>query len=247
MNCREFREQLGAALDERRVVSVQRDSAGIAEVGAHAESCADCRSLYEEHLLIETALAAWKPRRPVVDLTERVIETAHQEGLVASASASSGEETVVVQESTSKIPPGRNVWATVVTVALVLVAVAIVIREKPGAVVKQDKPPQPLFPDENQQESQDQLADIGHLVADAQSAFRGITTRVSHQASGFSVFVPDLKDDLGISGVADSLETTPDSSSTDTDSDPRSSSEPSAVEKAFEFLFDDGAGGTQTI
>jgi hypothetical protein len=94
---------------------------------------------------------------------------------------------------------------------------------------------------------EDQLADISHLVADAQSAWRGITSRVSHQASGFGVFVPDLKSELGISSDSELLEPGSETENPGSDVEKRESTEPSAVEKAFEFLFDNESAGTLTI
>jgi hypothetical protein len=265
MNCQEVREQLEAALDDQRVIPNRSGNARQAELVAHSESCADCRVLYEEHLLIESALTAWIPRRPIVKLTDRVIEAARQEGLISSngsaVAAEVGGADVLVERpasaagsvASSEIPNSsptrRSILPTIVTVALVLVAVAIVFRGKPGDIVKQEDPPQPSVPDPPPElfpQPQDQVADIGHLVANAQSAWRGITSRVSHQASGFSVFVPDLKNELGISDLIDPSEGN--SETVDPDEDSRQSSEPSAVEKAFEFLFkDDDTGGTLTI
>lgn len=269
MNCQEIREQLDAALDNQRVISSQTSDPRHAEVLSHVESCSDCRVLYEEHLVIGTALVAWVPQRPAVDLTDRVIDAARQEGLVSSngtAVAGTFDSTnmgdadprvgrmdsdagiVVRPRADDTSPQGRNIWPTIVTVALVLMAVAVVFREKPGTVAIKDPAPDQLVPEQPPelfQPPQDQVADVSHLVADAQSAWQGITSRVSHQASGFSVFVPDLKDELGIS---DDLNSASDSDNSIDDAVPRKSSEPSAVEKAFEFLFkDDDSSGTLTI
>ena len=269
MDCQKIREQLDAALDDQRVISSQTNDRRHAEVMSHVESCSDCRVLYEEHLLIGTALAAWVPQRLTVDLTDRVIDAARQEGLVSpngSAVAGTFDSTnigeadprvgrldsdtgLVVRPSAANAPrQGRNIWPTVVTVALVLMAVAIVFHETPGTIVTIDPPLDqsvPEYPPELLPQPQDQVADISHLVADAQSAWRGITSRVSHQASGFSVFVPDLRNELGIS---DGQNLAPDSDNSSDDAVPHKSSEPSAVEKAFEFLFkDDDSSGTLTI
>lgn len=267
MNCQEIREQLDEALDDQRVISIQNDDSRYTGIVSHTESCAECRVLYEEHLLMGSALATWIPRRPIVDLTDRVIETARREGLVLSdgspvatdfgrADVLAGRPTsdrgsVVSSEFPNASLTRRSILPTIVTVALVLVAVAIVFRGKPGDIVKKDDTP--LHSPTDRQPAlfeppQDQVADIGHLVADAQSAWRGITSRVSHQASGFSVFVPDLTNELGISGEADSAEQDREANSTDRDVDSRRQSEPSAVDRAFEFLFkDDDSGGTLTI
>lgn len=268
MNCKTFREQLDAALDERRAVSGRASSAD-ADVLAHAESCADCRVLYEEHVLIETALAAWKPLQAAFDLTDRVIEAAREEGLISSNGATevvgprlhdgllnSDHGPVVAQESSSRAPARRSIWPTLVTISLVLVAVAIVFRRKPENIdqpesIVEESQPQELFPDRQPEPldgSQDQIADISHLVADAQSAWQGITSRFSHQANSLKVFVPDLKSELGISGVAESLNLEPKAFDPDGDPDSSTPTEPSAVEKAFEFLFDDAeSAGTRTI
>ena len=270
MNCQEFREQLEAALDQRRSVSNQTASAGDVHAVAHAESCVDCRVLYEEHVLIQTALAAWTPRRPVVDLADKVIEAARQEGLISSngtivadrAGTRPGARhsrqnpiapiTAGPAEGAPEFPYRRStILATVTTILLVLMAAFIVFRDGRSQIAKDLQPDHQLFPDrqpERLDESPDQLADIGHLVADAQSAWRGLTSRVSHQASSLSVFVPDLKNELGISSAVSPFEMIPDDSNPDRDSAPRRTTSPSAVEKAFEFLFDDAdSAGTRTI
>lgn len=267
MNCQEVREQLDAALDEQRVVSGQTDVARDADVVAHAESCSDCRVLHEEHLLIGSALAVWTPRRPDVDLTDRVMEAARREGLIStngSADAAeishavpragrlNSDDGPVVRAATEATPvAARSIWPTVVTVALVLVAVAIVFREKPVNIAQDESTPQQSVPDsppDLSENPQEQVADIGHLVADAQSAWRGITSRVSHQASGFSVFVPNLKNELGIADVIGSSDDSSDSASPNDDFERQESTKPSAVDKAFEFLFDKAEpAGTLTI
>lgn len=277
MNCQEVREQLDAALDDQRVVSGQTDVARDADVVAHAESCPDCRVLYEEHLLIESALAVWTPRRPAVDLTDRVIDAARQEGLISSNGSAVAAE-VATEVGSADLRVGQlgsddssfgvtssrlsndasdfvrrrsTILAAATTAVLILLAAFIVFREGQNQMAKDVRPAEQLFPDQQPRlldDSQDQVADIGHLVADAQSAWRGITSRVSHQASGFSVFVPDLKNELGISDVMESPDGTPDSASPDNDDESQNSPRPSAVEKAFEFLFDDAeSGNTRTI
>lgn len=252
MNCQEFQEQLDAALDERSVISADGESSIDRDTVAHAESCSDCQLLYEEHVLIEAALASWIPRRPVIDVADRVIEAARQEGLITSNGADVASEVVsefvsaevlnshlspvVRPADTSEGSPRRSLWPTVTTVALVLIAIAIVFNDQPNQVAEIDSQDDQHIPrliptpqPEQLDEPQDQLADIGELVADARSAWQGILRRVSHQASGFRVFVPDFDDELGITkGIV------PDEA--DDNAEPI---EPSAMDKAFWFLFDD--------
>ena len=124
-------------------------------------------------------------------------------------------------------------------------------EEKSGNMANNDNTPEQSVPDSSPElfeKPQEQVADIGHLVADAQSAWQGIKSRVSHQASGFSVFVPDLKNELGISEMVGSPDDDPDSSSPSNNVEPSGSTQPSAVDKAFEFLFDKAEpAGTRTI
>jgi len=269
MNCQEIREELNGALDNQRSITSQTNDPRHAEVLLHVESCSDCRPHYEEHLLIATALAAWAPQQTPVDLTDRVIDTIRQDGLVSSnGSAVAGAFTstkmgdaglregrlesdtdVVVRSDTDETSPqGRNIWPTIVIVALVLMTVAIVFREKSGTIAVNDHPQEQVVPEqlaELFQQSQDQIADVSHLVADARSAWQGITNRVSDQARGFSVFVPDSKHDLGIPDAPNSAVDSGDASD---EVVPQNSSEPSAVEKAFEFLFkNDELSSTLTI
>ena len=266
MNCQEIREQLDSALDNQVGVSAQAGVDRNAELVAHVESCADCRVLYEEHLLIESALAVWTPRRPEVDLSDRVIEAARQEDLISSSGSVVGSKVATVDPRVARVssddkpvvraasdtsPTNHNIWPTVVTVALVLVAVAIVFREKPSNIAKNGDTPEQSVPDGSPElfaKPQEQVADISHLVADAQSAWQGITSRVSHQTSGFSVFVPDLKNELGIADVMGSSDESSDSATPDNNSDQPATTKPSAVDKAFEFLFDKAEpAGTRTI
>ena len=269
MNCQEIREELNGALDNQRSITSQTNDPRHAEVLLHVESCSDCRLHYEEHLLIATVLAAWAPQRTAVDLTDRVIDVVRREGLVSSNESAvteaftgtkmdnadlqegrleSDADVVVRSGPDETLPQGRKIWPTIVTVALVLMAVAIVFREQPGTIAVNDHLQEQVVPEQPAelfQQPQDQVADISHLVADARSAWQGITSRVSHQASGFSVFVPDLKHELGI---PDAPNPAVDSSDASDDVVPQKSSEPSTVEKAFEFLFKDGdLSGTLTI
>ena len=266
MNCQEIREELNDALDNQRCITSQKNDPRHAEVLLHVESCSDCRPHYEEHLLIATVLAAWAPQRTAVDLTDRVIEAVRREGLVSSNGSAMAEaftgtkiddtdlresrlesdaDVVVCPGTDETSPQGRNIWPTIVTVALVLMAVAIVFREKPETIAVNDHPQDQVVPEQPAeffQQPQDQVADVSHLVADAQSAWQGITSRVAHQASSFSVFVPDSKHELGILDAPNPAVDSGD------DVVPQKSSEPSVVEKAFEFLFkDDDLSGTLTI
>ena len=162
MNCQEIREQLDSALDNQVSVSAEAGVDRNAELVAHVESCADCRVLYEEHLLIESALAVWTPRRPEVDLSDRVIEAARQEGLISSngsvvgskvatvdprVARLSSDDKPVVRAASDASPTNHSIWPTVVTVALVLVAVAIVFREKPSNIAKNGDTPEQSVPD----------------------------------------------------------------------------------------------------
>jgi hypothetical protein len=265
MNCQEIREELNGALDNQRSITSQTNNPRHAEVLLHVESCSDCRLHYEEHLLIATVLAAWAPQRTAVDLTDRVIDVVRREGLVSSNGSavtgtkmgdadlqegrSESDADVVVRSGPYEtLPQGRKIWPTIITVALVLMTFAIVSREKLGTIAVNDHLQEQVVseqPAEFFQQPQDQIADVSHLVADARSAWQGITSRVSHQASGFSVFVPDIKHELGI---PDAPNPAVDSGDASDDVVPQKSSEPSTVEKAFEFLFKDGdLSGTLTI
>ena len=266
MNCHEFQAQLDLAIDQRRAVSADSGVLRDADAVAHTESCADCSQLYDEYLLIETALVAWKPRRPMVDLSDRVIETARAEGLISSngfvvhksvragvavVGRSDGErqcddqlqsrgsqQLTVDRGERAGAPVGRSVWPTIVTVALVLIAVAIVFRDQPKQIADDKGPPRSVFPDtqsDELNESQDQVADLGHLIADAQSAWLGITRRASHRASGLGVFIPNLNAELGITGSPELHQGVPEESTPDGEGQ---SAEPSAVERTFDFLFD---------
>lgn len=255
MNCQEFQESLERSVDERRPLR-SPDAAVDNLIDDHVAECSQCAKLLEQHLLLEAALTEWKPRKRSIDLGDRVL-TAVLADRDGTAGTAGGDEPKPAVSPSVEVSPRANFWPTVVTVALVLLAVAVVFRDRPNQVADdrtKDSPTEsPLFPREPEEklDDQEQLADLSHLIADAQSAWYGIASRASSRASGLSVFVPDLDSGLGITDVslplASPTEETPDTPQEASGSSSESS-EPSAVEKTFHFLFDQATpAGTRTI
>lgn len=244
MNCHEFQSQLDDALD-------QRLSPDHSSLSGHASSCPECRRLWEDWLLLERAVGEWKNHRePVeVDLTDRVIAAASREGLVVSngrpVSKAPAVRTVPGGGASPAEPevPGRGLWPLLVTVALVLLAAFIVFREGPDQIAvnppEEDEPtefvripdnvPVPDIPLPEEQ------PDLDHLIADTRSAFRSLTHQAAAQASDLIVFLPDLREDIGLE---DKDETQP-AEVQDINVGPVPL--PDRVNRVFDFLFDQAA------
>ena len=232
MNCNEFQSVLDCCLEERR----SPDHSVLSE---HAAACADCQSLWDDWLLLERAIGEWNDsREPVdVDLTDRVIAAARREGLVSSKSVSSvaGTRSIPSKRGASH---QRSVWPLVVTVALVLLAVLIVFRDRPEQVADVPRDPPTRFvvitddvPIPNVAIPEVQ-PDLEHLSADARSARESLRHRAAEQASDLRVFVPDIRSDMGLDTE---YETSPKETPADSD-DPMPL--PDGVNRAFDFLFE---------
>ena len=65
-NCTEFERLLEQSAEERQ----QGD---LVLLRAHAALCSDCRSLLEQHTLLDRAIAVWRAATPEVDLTDAVM------------------------------------------------------------------------------------------------------------------------------------------------------------------------------
>ena len=244
MNCNEFQSQLDQALDERQPSDQEL-------LSGHAASCPACQRLWDDWLLLEQAVNAWKDRPTTVevDLTDRVIDAARGEGLV-SANGMPVDSAPVID------PPDigtrrRGLLPLIVTAALVLIAALVVFRDGQNHVANNDgnepdeKPPEELVvvPDESIVPDlpdiplPEQQPDFDHMIADARLAWQSLTQRASLQANSFSVFIPS-RDDIGLE-ESDEVE-------------PEESPEepavpvplPDGVNRAFDFLFEQSGAET---
>ena len=185
MNCEQFQKEIERAIDERS------SSASVsANLAGHADSCETCRSTWQDFLLLESALTSWT--EPVeVDLVDRVVEAAQADFAQKPTSVPSplgGEGTA-------------RRWLAIATAAVLVIGAAIAFRPGPDQIANNDSPepaPEhdvPFTPDLNED---DQYAGVDELIASTRSAWEGIASKAASQASGLSVFVPDLKSDLGL-------------------------------------------------
>ena len=219
MNCEQFQNEIERAIDER-----SSSTSVSAHLAGHANSCETCRSAWQDFLLLESALASWT--EPVeVDLVERVVTLAKAGGSNPVPSPPRGEGGRRPDEGTvesgigaptgnadsspalrAPSPPReegtrRRIWLTVTTVAVVVLGVAIAFRTGPDQTANTDLPqpaPEhnaPFTPDLNEDE---QYAGVDELISSTRSAWEGIASKAVNRASGLSVFVPDLKSDLGL-------------------------------------------------
>ena len=184
MNCIEFRNALEDSVDCRQLA----DSAGQCE---HAQNCVECRGLWDEFLLLEAAIADWKPRTINVDLTDRVLAAMSiTRDVVPSESTTATTLTILSREAQSE--PRRSAWPLVTTIALVLLAVVVVLRDRLAEheVVKTVPIPRDQLAVAQPSET---VADLSDLVSDAQTAWRGLADSTVRRARELKVFVPSLR------------------------------------------------------
>ncbi len=217
MNCVEFRQHLEDTIDARRPL----DSV---DLTVHVAACPECRAAWDDQNALNAAIGVWKPVTRQVDFTDRVLaalrqaEVASEQATMVQA-APAAEVLTVPRSARSSFAP------LVVTVALVLVAVTMVLSEKPAdkTIVKSD-PVQPVV------QPEDGVADLSDLISDAKSAWMGLAQSTVQRTQDLKVFVPDLP------SASDDAVTVP--SATE---GPKEDSElapvPGEFRRAFEFLF----------
>lgn len=179
MNCVEFRQHLEDTIDARR-------SLDSVDLTVHVAACPECRAAWDDQHALNAAITVWKPVTRQVDFTDRVLAALRQ----AQAAT---EQTPAIQAAPatefSSVPrSARSSFAPlVVTVALVLVAVTMVLSEKPAdKTVAKSVPVQPVV------SSNDGVADLSDLISDAKSAWIGLAQSTVQRTQDLKVFVPDL-------------------------------------------------------
>ena len=229
MNCEQFQKEIERAIDERSSsVSVSAILTG------HADLCEKCHSAWQDFLLLESALASWTEPAEV-DLIDRVVEAA------ASEASAAVPEPSKIPPSVPSLPKGEGTtrhWLAIATAAILVIGTAIVFRPAPDQTVNNDSPnpaPEhdvPFTPGLNED---DQYAGVDELIASTRSAWEGIASKAASQASGLSIFVPDLKTDLGL---PESEEPEPEEPPEVEVNGQEPSLIPGEINRAFDFLLD---------
>jgi hypothetical protein len=229
MNCEQFQNEIERTIDERS------SSAPVsANLAGHADSCEACRSVWQDFLLLESALASWT--EPVeIDLVDRVVAAALKD--------ESPETSSNAEQYTATLH--RRTWWTVATVAAVLLGAAFVFQSGPDQTADDDSPvpapgDTPFNPELNED---DQYAGVDELLASTRSAWEGIASKAVNQANGLSVFVPDLNSDLGLPGSDSPSDT---EGASPGESPEEGSLIPGEVDRAFDFLLDVSSDVTTT-
>lgn len=217
MNCEQFQSELERAIDDRQL-------SGRNTVSSHADSCESCRSAWQDFLLLESALASWTEPFEI-DLVDRVIAASKAEKVSPTPSSLSGQGG----------KKRHRTWLTIATLAVVVLGAAFAFRPGLDQTADDDSPlpspnHNPFTPDLNEN---DQYAGVDELLASTRSAWDGIASKAVNQASDLSVFMPDLKADLGLPGI--------DSSTNSDEPSPEESPEkesliPGRINRAFDFL-----------
>ncbi len=223
MNCIEFENALADSVDGRQWA----ESPELAGQREHALICVECRVLWDEFWLLEAAIADWKPRTIEVDLTDRVL-AAMSSSRAAVASAPATTLTILSREAQSD--PRRSAWPLVTTIALVLLAVVAVLRDRPASqdVVETVPVPRDQLAVAQPIES---VADLSDLVSDARIAWRGLADSTVRRAHEWQVFVPSLR------AAAEMEAGSPMESDDPDEANDSIAPVPTEFRRAFEFFF----------
>jgi len=222
MNCEQFQKEIEWAIDERS------PSASLgANLTDHAHSCETCRSAWQDFLLLESALTSWT--EPVeVDLVDRV---------VGAALAEATEKPTAVPSTLGGEGTTRR-WLAIATAAVLVIGAVIAFRPGLDQTANNDSPepaPEHDVPFTPELNEGNQYAGVDELIASTRSAWEGIASKAANQASGLSVFVPDLKSDLGL---PESEESEPEEPPEVEVNGQEPSLIPGKINRAFDFLLD---------
>lgn len=219
MNCTDFQQQLDAAVDQRELVESEA-------VREHLANCLRCRTVWDEFLLLEAAIAAWRGKSLSVDLTERVLADWRAD---RRESPKSSEHVAVTVVRVANQPSAMKWWPMLVPIVAALsLAVTVLINRDRGSelvAVKSEQPPVTAKSEE--------FADLSDLVEDAKSAWLGLARTTAARTQGLSVFIPSLKSSAG-----DETVPMPMDSNMLEDMNGGLKPVPDEFRKAFEFLLD---------
>lgn len=206
MNCNEFHQRLDDALERHQSIDVP-------ELKPHSLECSECRSVWEDCLLLEPQVDAWnRSALREVDLVDTVVEQLHTAGILGGAAdpRSSSEPQSRPQHKTSTIPARSNRPWLVVALSVVCVAVAIVfafvLNPQDPQIANNDK--QHVVPDDasngpfNNQKNIIELnpddievallnrREVDDMVSNAQTGFESLGDSVRKQVTEISSIVP---------------------------------------------------------
>lgn len=183
MNCTDFQQQLDAAVDQRELVESEA-------VREHLANCLHCRAAWDEFLLLEAAIAAWRGQSLSVDLTERVMADWRSD---RRESPKSSEDVAVTVVRVANQPSGMKWWPMLVPIVAALsLAVMVLINRDRGSELVAVKSEQPTVI-----AKAEEFADLSDLVEDAKSAWLGLARTTAARTQGLSVFIPSLKSSAG--------------------------------------------------
>jgi len=265
MKCSQFHKLLEQAIDERS--SARRNL-----LKDHADHCDACRTAWQDHLRIESALATWS--EPVhIDLVDRVVAAAllppseHERKLSTTQSsvhqlrrtkqnhslpdsgspgqpASFGRTALFDQHSRTPASRFRG-WLTVSTVTIVLTGIAFMLRTSSDHIVERRTSPVPHSQQITPvlQATENRFTGMNELLADTRSAWDGIARKTDRQRSRLSVFVPDLNSQFAAPAASFPREPVEPPREETPD---RPFMIPDGVNRAFNFLIDMSSESTPT-
>lgn len=229
MNCTQFQQQLEAAVDNRQLAQSP-------ELSEHTTTCFSCRELWDEYLLLETAIAQWRGTRLDLDLTDRVLAAYRAERATAPVAIMTSNQTTTPPPSESQVtlvrvptPASGTRWWPMLIPAIAALALAVmVLISREGSRERQVVQPdiKPSMPPE-------ELADLSEIVDDAKSAWLGLARSTADRTRGLSVFIPSLR-----SAPGDEAPSPPMDVDMLEDMHPGLKPVPDEFRRAFEFLID---------
>jgi hypothetical protein len=134
ISCTEFSRQLDEAIERRESVDTVR-------LREHAGTCAECRGLWLDALVVDRAVAQWKKPVAVAGLTDRIL--AHVAAETAGVTAEAPLNVEVVPANSRDQAPGRpprripRTGVAIAALALCVCAMLLINRPRPQLNVTQ--------------------------------------------------------------------------------------------------------------
>ena len=120
-SCTEFQRRLTDAVESS-------DSTAYPALREHAESCPGCRKHWQQHLLLERAVADWRARVPKADLADAVLARHAFEQASARPSASTAAQAAAAGSGAR-----RQAWSSVAVAMLAVAATVWILVRTPDA------------------------------------------------------------------------------------------------------------------
>lgn len=210
LNCTEFEAQLEQLVEDHQMLEDwSEETAGPQakawrDLRAHANACAECRSLWNDFALLERVMVPWKESVPPVDLADAVLSRWKEENPPGNSAATS--KTAAPARSASV---KRSLWPMLLMIAVAVFAcfplwysfpkdekppgVPVSITDAQESIENRRDLPETLSQAPSHPQEMEPEVDWETLAADARSAYWVLASDTADAFATVSVLVPPQK------------------------------------------------------